>query len=108
MVSKNKQRLFGVILLLVGVGFTLGAWYEAITLSHYAKFSAVAFPVLAFFGLTLVVSPIDKNMLQEKFGIDSPTSMEHYTVLQKVLLYSGAAAAVVNYVGLRGVASGWF
>lgn len=106
--SSVKRNLVGLALILVGAGFTAGAWYEAITLSHYAKLSAIGFPVLFFLGLMMIVAPVDKAMLQEKFGVDAPTSMAHYTPMQKILLYGCVAAALANYVGLRAAASGWF
>lgn len=108
MTSDSKQKLIGVALILVGAGFTFGTWYEAITLSHYSKLSAAGFPLLFFIGLLVVFAPVDKVMLQEKFGVDAPKSMEHYTTAQKVLVYSAAAAAVLNYIAVRGFVSGWF
>lgn len=106
--SPVKRTLIGLALILVGAGFTAGAWYEALTLSHYAKWSAIGFPVLLFIGLMMVFAPVDKRMLQEKFGVDAPTSMDHYTPMQKMLVYACVAAVLVNYVALRGIASGWF
>ena len=106
--SSVKRNLIGLAFILIGAGFTVGAWYEALTLSHYAKLSAIGFPVLLFIGLMMVFAPVDKRMLQEKFGVDAPTSMEHYTPMQKILVYACIAVVLINYVALRGIASGWF
>jgi hypothetical protein len=106
--SKTKQRLVGIALLLLGAGFTAAGWYEALTLHHTARWSAALFPMLGVFGLMLLFAPIDREWLRAQYGVDTPASMEHYTLLQKSILYGGAALTAANYLGLRGAALGWF
>jgi hypothetical protein len=96
--SKIGQRLVGLVLLLLGGGFTTWSWHTAITEGHYSREEAAFFPLFALVGLGLLLFPIDMQRLRAEHGVDRPQKFAHYPLVWKVLCVAALIAALGNWL----------
>jgi hypothetical protein len=57
MVPRWKQQLFGLFMVVLGVGFTAWGWYTAIFKGYYSIRASIVFPCFFVLGLALIVFP---------------------------------------------------
>ncbi len=98
--SKIGQRLVGLFLLAVGLGFTAWSWHTALNEGHYYSKAVALFPVFAVTGLGLLLFPIDVNRLRAEHGVDKPQSFAHYPLAWKVLFVVALAAGLGNWLAI--------
>ena len=96
MQSVRSQRWTGGLLLLVGLGFTIWQWLGQAASGPFALEATFAFPFFAVLGLLLLAFPISRRELLERFGVDRPQSLSHYTPAQRALLVLAIAAGGAN------------
>ncbi len=54
---RRKQQLGGLILALVGAGFTAWGWYTALYRGYFSPKASVLFPALFIVGLGIIIFP---------------------------------------------------
>lgn len=86
MASPLLQRVFGLFMLLVGVGMTARSWYTALTEGYFVRGAAALGPAFAILGLAMVAFPIDKQKLLEKYGVEKPQNLSQFPLVHKVML----------------------
>jgi hypothetical protein len=98
--SKWGQRVAGLLLFLVGAGFTAWCWYTALTEGYYYRKAVAIFPAFAVIGLGLLVFPIDVEQIRAEHGVDKPSKFAHYPLEWKLLFFVALAAALVNWIAI--------
>jgi hypothetical protein len=96
MQSVAMQRGVGAFLLLLGAGFTAWQWSAQAAGRPPGFQAAFAFPFVAVLGLMLLVSPTSRRELLERYGVDRPQSLAHYSAVQKLLLLASVLAGAAN------------
>jgi Zn-dependent protease with chaperone function len=102
MKTKLQQRLAGLFILLIGVGFTVYGWSSALQTRRYSPKAAFLFPVFAGLGLALLLFPVSRDELMSKYGVDRPRSLSHYSWGQKIMFLVAFAAGALNCALLSG------
>lgn len=102
MASKLKQRLVGVLLIVLGVGFTVNEWINAATEGVYHPKVAFLFPCFAVLGFAPLLFPMTKEDLLAKFGVEKPSSLGHYSMGQKIIFVLAIAAGALDWALLSG------
>ena len=100
--EKLKQRLGGVFLISLGIGFTIYEWREALTTGVYHPKVAFLCPAAAFLGLAVLLFPMTKAELLVKYGVERPSSLAHYSWGQKILFLLAIAAGALNWALISG------
>jgi len=98
--SQFGQRLIGLLVLILGGGFTAWSWYTALTEGYYYRKAVALFPVFAVVGLGLLLFPIDVKRLQAEHGVRRPQSLAHYPLAWKVLFFVALAAGLGNWLAI--------
>lgn len=102
MKTRLQQRLAGLFILVVGIGFTIYGWTSALETHRYSPKAAFLFPFFAGLGIALLAFPITRDELMAKYGVEKPRSLSHYSWGQKVLFLVAFAAGALNYAALSG------
>jgi hypothetical protein len=102
MEQKLKQRLGGVLLITLGAGYTIYEWREALTSGIYHPKAAFLFPTVAVLGLAVLLSPINKDELLGKYGVERPSSLAHYNWGQRILFILALVAGALNWALISG------
>lgn len=100
--GKSTQRVFGVLLVAVSVYFTWQQWHTALTAGYFYDKAAAVFPAFCFLGIGLVLFPIDKSRLLEKYGTQKITGWQQFPLAWKVIVIMGVLAGFANYLLLKG------
>ncbi len=100
--QKLKQRLVGVFLIVVGTGYTVYEWRNALTSGTYHPKVAFLFPVFAMLGLAVLLFPVTKEDMLAKYGVERPSSLRHYSGGQKILFLLAIAAGALNWALMSG------
>jgi hypothetical protein len=99
--SKLKVRLGGVFLVAVGTWLFVSEWQDALTSGIYhPKISALA-PVVIVLGVMLLIYPITKQEMREKYGTDQ-LRWSHMNGPQKILTVLAFASGAVNWLLISG------
>lgn len=61
MVPRRKQQLGGLLMVLVGAGFTGWTWYTALTGGYYYPKASMLFPAFCVLGLGMILFPSYKE-----------------------------------------------
>ncbi len=61
MVPRRKQQLGGLLMVLVGGGFTGWTWYTALTGEYYFRKASMLFPAFCVLGLGMILFPSYKE-----------------------------------------------
>jgi len=100
--TKLQQRVAGLFMLLVGIGFTIYGWTSAMQTHRYSPKTAFLFPFFAGLGIALLAFPVTRDELMAKYGVEKPRSLSHYSWGQKILFLVAIAAGALNYALLSG------
>jgi len=100
--TKLQQRLAGLFILIIGVGFTIYGWTSAMETHRYNPKAAFLFPLFAVLGVALLAFPVTRDELMAKYGVEKPRSLSHYSWGQKILFVVAIAAGALNYGLLSG------
>jgi hypothetical protein len=57
MYSRQQQKLGGLFILIIGIGFTLWNWHNLLAHGFYYRKTALIFPMFAVIGLGLIIFP---------------------------------------------------
>jgi hypothetical protein len=98
--STIGQRLAGLFLLLLGVGFTAYTWYVALHGESYSDKAAGVFPVIVVAGLGLLLFPVNMEHLRAVHGVDKPQKLAHLPLAWKLLLPVALLAGLGNWLAL--------
>jgi hypothetical protein len=98
--SKWGQRLVGLLLFILGIGFSAWSWYTALTEGSYHREAVATFPVFAVVGLGLLFFPLDMEKIRAEHGVDKPRQFSHYPTAWKVLFFVALAAGLVNWLAI--------
>lgn len=102
--SVRLQRWGGAALLLLGLGFTLWQWFGSSGSGRSSLEAAFAMPFFGVMGVSMLLFPVSRRSLLERFGVDRPQSLSHYTWEQKgllVLAVLGGGANLAAHLMLR-------
>jgi hypothetical protein len=98
---KVKARLGGVLMVAVGTWLLANEWQSALNRGIYhPKASAIA-PVSVVLGAMLLIYPITKQEIREKYGSDQ-LSWAHMNGPQKILSVLAVAAGLCNWLLISG------
>lgn len=96
MQSDRLQRGAGAALVLLGGGFTAWQWLGPAAARAESLTAVFGLPFLGVLGLAALVAPISRRDLLERFGVDRPQSLSHYTAAQKILFVLALVAGAAN------------
>jgi hypothetical protein len=96
MQSDRLQRAAGAALALLGVGFTAWLWFDTAAAKTSSITAVFGLPFLGVLGMAALVAPISRRDLLERFGVDRPQSLSHYTAAQKILFVLALVAGSAN------------
>ncbi len=102
MASKPIQRLIGVLMILIGIGFVVYGWQKVLAEGVYWPKASFIFPALAFVGLAIFLYPMSKEECLERYGVEKPQSWSHFNGAQKSLIVLGFAAGALNWAFISG------
>ncbi len=102
MKSKLQQRVAGLLMLVVGIGFTIYGWNSAMQTHRYSPKAAFLFPFFAGLGIALLAFPVTRDELMARYGVEKPRSLSHYSWGQKSVFLLAIAAGALNYALLSG------
>ncbi|HLN26564.1 MAG TPA: hypothetical protein VK395_02400 [Gemmataceae bacterium] len=98
--SNLGQRLIGLLAFAGGLGLTGWVWHTALTEGEYYRKAAALPPLLAVFGLGLLLFPIDVEKLKAEHGVEKFESWHQMPLEWKVLLFVALAAALGNWYAI--------
>jgi hypothetical protein len=98
--SKWGQRLAGLLLFILGGGFSAWSWYTALTDGSYYREAVAIFPAFAVVGLGLLFFPVDMEQFRAEHGVDRPRQFAHYPIAWKVLFFVALAAGLGNWLAI--------
>jgi hypothetical protein len=98
MQSDRLQRGAGAALALMGAGFTVWHWIGPAAAKTSSLTAVFGLPFLGVLGVAALVAPISRRDLLERFGVDRPQSLSHYTAAQKILCLLALLAGSANLV----------
>lgn len=101
MSAKTKQRLIGLLILVVATGMFTFNWYSALTKGVYWEKASIAFPFFAFLGLAIFLFPITKEECLEKYGSEQ-LGWENMRIEQKLIIITGVISGVLNWALISG------
>lgn len=101
-VSTRRQRVSGAFGLAICLGFVVWEWQHVQTGGEYHGRSAFLFPAFAVISLALLLFPISREDLLERFGIERPSSLNHYSRAQKTLFVLAFVAGGLNWALISG------
>lgn len=99
MLPQRKQQLFGLLMALLGAGFTAWGWYTALTRGYFYRAAGLLFPAFFVLGVGLLIFPENKEE-----GIARSEDMSRLPMWKRLpprwraILIVALAAAVANYV----------
>jgi hypothetical protein len=73
--SKLGQRIWGVVMMILGGAATAWTGYEAIHSGYYYRIAVVLFPVLAVCGLGALLFPLDMDEFEAEHGTGRPVRL---------------------------------
>ena len=94
---KQDQRIYGLVCIIVGGGFTVWQWYLALTEGYYYQKYVMIGPFFAVLGLGPLLFPINKKQLRKRYGVDEPQQLAHYPLSWKILFFVALAATLGNW-----------
>jgi hypothetical protein len=100
--TKLRQRVGGLVMLLIGIGFTIYGWTSAMETQRYSPKAAFLFPFFAGLGIALMAFPVTRDELMAKYGVEKPRSLSHYSWGQRILFLVAITAGVLNCALLSG------
>lgn len=99
--SKVKVRLAGALMCGIGVWLVINEWQSALTSAVYhPKVSFIA-PVFAFLGAMLLLYPVTKEEMRERYGSDQLRWI-HMNRPQKTLTVLACVAGLLNILLISG------
>jgi hypothetical protein len=101
MASNLVQRLVGLAFIAVGTGMTVWMWQLALTTGDYNDWAGAIFPAFAVLGLGMLLFPIDRRELQEKFGTDKIESLNQLSPVWIGIFVLALACGVADFILLR-------
>jgi hypothetical protein len=93
------QRLIGLLLVGVGVGFSIETWHTARTEGHYLRL-AIIFPAFAVFGLMPLCFPLTNEEMPARWDTEKPTFGE-LPLRYKLVTVLAVAASIVYWILLE-------
>ena len=100
--TRLQQRLGGLLIFIVGIGFTIYGWTSAMETHRYSPKAAFLFPFFAGLGIALMAFPVTRDELMAKYGVEKPRSLSHYSWGQKTMFLAAFAAGALNYAAISG------
>lgn len=99
MTPRWKQRLGGLLLMLVGGGVTAWMWYTTLTQGSYPKKASMFFPAVCVVGLGLLLFPgYKEERLARGEAISQLSGARLLTPRWRVTLVLALIAGVVNHL----------
>jgi hypothetical protein len=95
--SKTKQRLLGLYVIVFGIGLSIWGWHDAITTGSFMKLAGAG-PIFVFCGLASVLFPFDSQKLMDEWGVDRPIAWAHFPASWKACLVVGIVCSCVNFL----------
>jgi len=100
--TKLQQRVAGLVMTLIGMGFTYWEWLQAIDTGTYHPKAAMLFPAFTVLGLGILIFPISKQELMAQFGIERPQRLRHYPLGLRVFLVLALIAGALDWALISG------
>lgn len=102
MVPRWKERMGGVVIMLLGGGFTAWTWHTALTEGYYYQKASMIFPTFCFLGLGMILFPgYRTERLARGEDISTLSGTQLITPRWWVILVLALIAGFGNYVLLR-------
>lgn len=98
MTSRQKQQLGGLLIALMGAGFTIWTWFTALTKGYYYRKTSMFFPAALVLGLGLLIFPGYKEERTAKGeDISQLSGLQLLTPRWWVILVLALAAGGINF-----------
>ena len=95
--SKRSQRIFGLLLFILGTAFTAWIWSRGINQNYIYINASMLFPAFIIMGLGLILFPFDSQELQEKWGSDKIESIGQVPGVWWVIIVISILIGIGNY-----------
>ena len=95
--SKRVQRIFGLLLFVVGIAFTAWIWSRGVDQNYIYINASMLFPAFMIMGLGLIMFPFDPEALQEKWGVDKIESIGQVPGIWWVIIVVSILIGIGNY-----------
>jgi hypothetical protein len=98
-VPRRKQQLGGVLLAVLGLGFTAWGWYTALYESYYYTKTSMIFPAIAILGLGMILFPgYKEERIARGEDISRLSGSQLFTTRWWVILVVALLAGLGNYM----------
>ena len=95
--SLKMQRLFGLLLFVLGLSLTLWFWFRGVNQDYIYINASMLFPAFMIMGIGFLAFPIDPQEMKRKWGVEKIESVGQIPGIWWIIIALSILIGIGNY-----------